>query len=119
MMIVDVICDAESEHVIYFLLVAYIEAARFPAKLPENVLNLPIQGLKDVETRVRRLATEVYGLSEGQSERTRVEVQDALNVFDTALERLTFLQHERKSLHAVSLLPIHGLTQVSEAAGPR
>jgi hypothetical protein len=64
MMIADVIRNAESEYVIYFLLAAYIEAVQLGGKFPEYLMNLPVTGLKDVEMRLQQLMTEFDKASE-------------------------------------------------------
>jgi len=103
MMIDDVIRNAESEYVIYFLLAAYIEAALFAAKLPEYVMNLPISGLNDVETRFQRLMMEFNKPAEPLPDKPYAVLQEALHVFDAALSRLKFLERGKESLWAFNL----------------
>ena len=96
MTIVDVIQDADSEYVIYFLLAAYIEAAQFAAKLPEYVRTLPIAGFGDVELRYQQLMMALHKAVEQRHDNACPEIQDALRVFDTALCRLAFLERGRE-----------------------
>lgn len=103
MMIADAIRDAESECVIYFLLAAYIEAAQFGGKLPEYLTILPITGLKDVETRLQQLMMELDKASERLHEKACVVIKEALHIFDAALCRLKFLEHEKELLLASNL----------------
>ena len=96
-MILDVIQDADSEYVIFFLLAAYLEAALFAGKLPEYIKRLPIAGFGDVAMRYQRLMTELHKAAQ-EADDTRLELQDALRVFDAALCRLAFLERARESL---------------------
>ena len=99
MMVADVIRNAESEYVIYFLLAAYVEAADFAGKLPGHLTNLPITGLRDVETRFQRLMREFDRPSEQHlHDKTRVVIKEALHIFDAALYRLKFLEREKEPL---------------------
>jgi len=97
MMIVDVIQDADSEYVIFFLLAAYVEAARFAGKLPDYIKTLPIAGFDDVEMRYQRLMMELHRAAEQAEDKSYPEMQDALDVFDAALCRLAFLERGRGS----------------------
>ena len=91
MMILDVVRDADSEYVILFLLAAYLEAAQFAGKLPEYVKRLPIAGFDDVAMQYQRLMMELHRAAEQPDDKTCLEMQDALDVFDAALSRLAFL----------------------------
>ena len=97
MMIVDVIQEADSEYVVFFLLAAYIEAAQFAAKLPEHVRTLPIAGFGDVELRYQQLMMALHSAVEQPHGNACPEIEDALRVFDTALCRLAFLEGVGKS----------------------
>ena len=92
MMILDVIQDADSEYVIFFLLAAYLEASLFAGKLPEYIKSLPIVGVGDVAMRYQRLMTELHKAAEQSDDKSCLELQDALRVFDAALCRLAFLE---------------------------
>lgn len=97
MMILDVIQDADSEYVIFFLLAAYLEAALFAGKLPEYMKSLPIVGGGDVAMRYQRLMTELHEAAREADHTSCLEMQDALRVFDAALCRLAFLERVRES----------------------
>ena len=99
-MIDHIIRNAESESAIYFLLVAYIETTQFGEKLPEYLTNLPITGLKDVETRSQQLVMELDNASKQLSDKSCVVIEEALHIFDAALFRLKFLEHEKGPLLA-------------------
>ena len=99
MMILDVVQVADSEYVIFFLLVAYLEAAQFAGKLPEYIKTLPIAGFDDLALRYQRLMRELHRAVEQPDDNRRVvEIRDALQVFDAALYRLAFLRRKRVSL---------------------
>jgi hypothetical protein len=97
MMILDVIQDADSEYVIFFLLAAYLEAVLFAGKLPEYIKSLPIAGVGDVAMRYQRLMPELHKAAEQSDDKSCLEMQDALRVFDAALCRLAFLERARES----------------------
>jgi hypothetical protein len=104
MMIANVIAKAESGHVIYFLLSAYLEATQFGRNLPERLTNLPITGLQDVETRFQQLIVEFKKTSEKQRENARLEIGEALHIFNAALRRLKFLHRETRTIVGVQHL---------------
>ena len=110
MMILDVIRDADSEYVVFFLLAAYLEAAYFAAKLPQYATSLPINGPADIEMRLRRLTDEFYGPGVSPRDKPLAEVDAALSLFDAALSRLTLLELDgkaavRRARHALSPPP--------------
>jgi hypothetical protein len=94
MMIANVIAKADSEHVIYFLLGAYLEATQFGRNLPEHLTHLPVRGLQDVEARYEQLIEEFRNASHQQRQKARLEIDEALDIFETALRRLKFLEGE-------------------------
>ena len=97
-MIIDrVIRDAESDSAIYFLLTAYIETTQFGGRLPEYLTNLPITGLKDVETRSRHLMMELGKISDPLHDKSCVVIEEALHIFDDAVCRLKVLEHAQPS----------------------
>src|SRR5690349_3796884 len=58
MSILEVICEADSEHEIYFLLTAYAEAVRYCDKLgplPERITHLPFTGIDDLNERLEEM----------------------------------------------------------------
>jgi hypothetical protein len=95
MMICDVMCSAESEYVIYFLLAAYLETTHFGASLPEWLTKLPLAGFADVEARFQSMLAckaKFAWLSDRPAEKTRDIAQEAMQVFETASVRLNFLK---------------------------
>jgi hypothetical protein len=89
--ITDVIRDADSEYVVYFLLVAYIEALQFCNRLPARLTRLPVTGVHDIETRYQDLVVELDSASRKLDDRVCVLIKEALHVFATALHRLVLL----------------------------
>lgn len=93
MPIIDAICEADSEHEIYFLLTAYVEAIRHCDKLgalPERLTRLPFPGVEDLKTRVEELRAD-FGEIEG---RDRAVLREAIEIFCAAIERLDALAKE-------------------------
>ena len=89
--ITDVIRDADSEYVVYFLLVAYIEALQFCNRLPARLTRLPVTGIHDVGARCHGLVTELDSASRKLDDQACVVIKEALHVFATALHRLALL----------------------------
>lgn len=105
MVITDVIREADTEHEIYFLLTAYLEAVRFGDKLnflSEHLTSLPLTGLDDVVGRSTKLIAELDGAPQRLDDKERVVVKETLEVFGTALSRLWLL--ERRANPNVSRL---------------
>jgi hypothetical protein len=87
MPITKAIRDAATEHEIFFLLTAYVEAVRYCDKLdtlPPAMKNLPITGANDVVARMEALRA---GLSTSPREE-HVVIREALEIFGAALLRL-------------------------------
>ena len=96
--IYDVIREATSEHEVYFLLTAYVEAVRHGDMLnclPGPVRELPFRGLDDVRTRVDGLRGEL-GQSLPRNSRSRVIVRESTEIFSEALNRLQSLEWEKR-----------------------
>jgi hypothetical protein len=94
MMITDVIREAETEHEIYFLLTAYVEAVRYLDKfnfLPRYMRDLPFAGMDSVKVRVEGLRA---GLGESDI-LNRPLLKEAMDIFAAALDRLGSLEQER------------------------
>ena len=89
--ITDVIRDANSEYVIFFLLSAYIDALRFCNCLPARLTSLPLTGIHDVGTRYQSLVAERDSASRKADDKVDVLIKEALHVFGTALHRLALL----------------------------
>jgi hypothetical protein len=95
MMITNFIREANTEHEIYFMLTAFIEAMRFSDKLnllSEHLTSLPVTGMDDVRGRSAKLIAELDGASQRLDDRACMVVKQALVVFGTALTRLELFQ---------------------------
>jgi hypothetical protein len=92
--IIEAIGTADNEHVVYFLLTAYVETLDYydPLRscLPEDVKSLPIAGISDVAARLRTLRRVIVQYAQSQM---RLLLQEALDVFHAALRRLTEREH--------------------------
>lgn len=98
----DVIREASSEHEVYFLVTSYVETVRFCDKLaclPQPVRELPLHGVDDLRSRVGDLRA---GLRSGVDERARPLVEEAAEVFDQAVNRLLWLEWEKRRAWAMS-----------------
>jgi hypothetical protein len=98
MMICDVMCSAESEYVIYFLLAAYLESTHFGGRLPEWLTKLPLGGLRNVEARFQSMMAckaKFAWPSARSDDQARAVMQEAIQIFETAFFRLNFLKHMR------------------------
>jgi hypothetical protein len=98
----DVIREATSEHEVYFLLTAYVEAVRYGDMLnylPGQVRELPLNGFDDVRTRVDGLRAE---LMRSSGDRSQVIVRETTDLFCEALNRLQSLQWEQRRAAAMA-----------------
>jgi hypothetical protein len=98
-MITDVIREAESEHQIYFLLTAYLEAVRYGDRLnllPDALKRLPLTGMNDVKERFEQLFIELDSESKGLNHRACAVLKEALHVFSTAINRLDTMAGTRQ-----------------------
>jgi hypothetical protein len=115
-MLNDAIRTAQTEHVIYFLLTAYVETLDYydPPRscLPSCVNRLPIVGNGDVTERLRALR-ETLDSNVQDSSDVRAILQEALDLFDTAWQRLQALDMARLTIVEQGKTP--GLV---ENAGP-
>lgn len=101
----DVIREATSEHEVYFLLTAYVEAVRYGDMLrylPGPVRELPLNGFDDVRTRVDGLKEELVRSSSDSNERTRMLVRETSELFSEALNRLVWLEWEKRRAAAMA-----------------
>ena len=99
----DVIREATSEHEVYFLLTAYVEAVRYGDMLnylPGQVRELPLHGFDDVRTRVDGLRAELTRSPAG--DRSQVIVRETTDLFCEALNRLQWLQWEQRRIAAMA-----------------
>ncbi|HUF81267.1 MAG TPA: hypothetical protein VMN03_09050 [Burkholderiales bacterium] len=98
----DVIREASNEHEVYFLLTSYVETVRFCDKLsclPAPVRDLPLNGVEDVRSRIGGLKAEL-GTSH-VDDNSRVIVAEAADLFGEALNRLQWLEWERRRATAM------------------
>ena len=100
-MITDAIQIAQTEHVIYFLLTAYVETLGYydppRSSLPPHVNRLPIVGTCDVTERLSALR-ETLDSNVQDSSDVRALIQEAVDVFDTASQRLRILEDSDQSV---------------------
>src|SRR5687767_13177318 len=89
-MIYEALEHAASEHIVYFLLTAYVEARVHARKLdvPDDVKRFPIRSEDCVNERSRRLRE----LLDGHPHRDARTLEEALRVFQTAGMRLLALR---------------------------
>jgi hypothetical protein len=91
--ITDAITTADTEHVVYFLLTAYVETLHYydplRSSLPEHVKRLPMAGISDVADRLRALRGSIERYAQSQA---RLLIEEVLEVFSAALQRLKALQ---------------------------
>jgi len=98
MTITDVIRDADSEHVVYFLLSSYVNTARYRNTLkglPEQISALPLASKGEVRSRFQMLMLELDGASKRLDNKACATIKEALAVFGTALNRLQSLDCRR------------------------
>jgi hypothetical protein len=87
LMITDAIKQAPSEHVVYFLLTAYVETLGcVDLGIPEDVKRLPISGKPDVHERLG-IMRDVLNRPRGVNTEKAV-VEEAVDVFGAASEQL-------------------------------
>jgi hypothetical protein len=97
-MIADVIRNASTEHEIYFLLTAYVEAARFCDKLhclSEHITRLPLNGVTDISNRFEKLMIELDVASKRLDDNACVVIREAVHIFSSALNRLQLIDEQR------------------------
>lgn len=98
MTINDVIREAKSEHEVYFLLTAYVEAVRYVDRmslLPASVRDLPLNGMDDVKARFDGLRAELGQSSGGTDTRSLAIVKESADILGDALARLQWLEGEK------------------------
>lgn len=101
MMMTEAILNADTEHEVYFLLSAYVEAVRYGDKLhcmPECIRRLPLNGIADVRARFEKLVAELDVASDRLDDKVSVVLREALHVFGTACSRLTSLDTEGRQI---------------------
>ena len=98
MMMTDVIREAVSEHEIYFLLTAYVEAVRYADRLgclPQPMRGLPLAGADDVAKRVEALQN-LRGSSRAAASCEQSVLDEALGIFAAAQGRLGSLDRAKR-----------------------
>lgn len=98
MLINDAIREAKTEHEIFFLLTAYVEAVGYCDKLhllPGEMRDLPLAGFPDVEARVYGLNLRLQNMAPGSDVTIRPAINEALEILNTAMHRLASLDTEQ------------------------
>lgn len=94
MTIIEALGQADTDHIVFFLLTAYAESLAWYGStkscVPARVLRLPIAGIKDVIERVQALRRARRAYAQ-RPFRTRLLLDEATDVFDTASRRLSTL----------------------------
>jgi len=91
----DSIREVNTEHEIFFLLTAHVEALGFYDKLrllPWQMRDLPLAGSDDLKARIYGLHLQLRGKPSDADHGTRLIIEQTIDVFRTALRRLAFLQ---------------------------
>lgn len=91
MMLKDVILEADSEHEIFFLVTAYLEALHHCDRLdalPGYLKRMPLGGPDDLKTRFERARAELSKYAEQRESWPRLVFEEAAEVFRAALNRL-------------------------------
>ena len=97
--IADAIRGADSEHVVYFLLCAYINTATHGDELttlPERIVALPLAGRDDAKSRFTLLMYELDAASKRLDDGACLTIKEALTVFSAAVQRLQSLDSQRR-----------------------
>jgi hypothetical protein len=95
MLINDAIREANTEHEIFFLLTAYVEAVGYCDKLhllPGEMRDLPLAGFPDVKARVYGLNLRLQSMAPGSDVTVRPAINEALEILNTAMHRLASLE---------------------------
>jgi len=106
MTISHIIREANSEHEIYFLLTAYIDAVQFADKLnclSEHLTRLPLTGLEDVRGRSAKLVGELDAASKRLDDKVCTVIKEALEIFGAALTRLELFERLSPSPQGTAL----------------
>lgn len=97
MKITEAIKTADTEHVVYFLVTAYVETLHYydplRSSLPEDVKRLPMAGISDVSDRLRAVRGAIEQYAQSQA---RLLIEEVVEVFSTALQRLSAMQKTRQ-----------------------
>jgi hypothetical protein len=90
-MVERAIASAETEHVVYFLLTAWLEArahAECDARLPDELARLPVRGEAEVQ---RRLRTARKCAAEARDAKRAQSLEQAADILRAATVRLSAL----------------------------
>ena len=93
MIIVDAIRRASTEHVVYFLLSAWLETLVHTGRaraLPAEAARLPVQGSVDVRRRLRIIREKLASDNDMAPQRVRV-LEDAASALGAARVKLSYL----------------------------
>jgi hypothetical protein len=107
--ITEAIETADTEHIVYFLLTAYVETLDYydplRSSLPEEVKRLPMSGISDISDRLRaaRDAIEQYAKSHA-----KLLIEEVIEVFGAALRRLSALEKARQFARSWLALSVPG-----------
>ena len=121
-MFIDIIRQAESEHEIYFLLTAYLEAVQFSDKLkllPDSMERLPIASIDSVQERFRKLIVELDKASKELNDNACAVIKEAMCIFNAALNRLESLAGRQdpalagRRKHELRQMPLAGVRKPS------
>ena len=108
MMIGNVIRESRSEHEIFFLLTAYLEALGYgdvQGILPRELVELPLSGMGDVRRRIAVLTVEFAKLHDRYGKKHAI-LKDAADILGSALQRLEWLDRDaRMAVPAAALRP--------------
>jgi hypothetical protein len=91
MMIADVIRHTDTEHEIYSLVIAYLEAMQFGDKttfISPSTTTLPLMGKADLQKRFDQLFLDLDNASKSPNDQACMAMKEALHVFGSALQQL-------------------------------
>lgn len=95
MMITRAIELAQTEHIVLFLLTAYVETLEYYERtrvaLPEQVRHLPLAGKADVDGRLRSLRA-LLDQHDASARDARRVVEEAIDIFAAACRRLNIIE---------------------------
>src|SRR5258706_1326468 len=101
-MLNDAIELAQTEHIVYFLLTAYVETLDSYEFIPARAKQLPMAGKADVLDRLRILRNLRKAHAQNGSKEHAV-IEETIDVFSTALQRLTALNFQNHVSTAVDI----------------
>ena len=102
MTLTDALDQAQTDHVIYFLLTAYVESLGWydasRSAFPAQVTRIPVAGMRDVLRRLQSLLNVRASRLQAQPE-VRPMWEEAVAVFGAALRRLKALARSAQGTH--------------------